>query len=709
MTKIIPIKDLRDTKKIETLVQNANEPIMITKNGYSNMVIMSDRVYETIKDNSLAIDRNTVSCFNDNFVNSLHNPAKHYGFVKVATATFEGSVADVQYNFNQIVNLLNEAEQKDVDVLVFPELCLTGYTCSDLFYQVSLLTKVNDALIALLDVSKKHRSFFVVGAPICKDNRLYNVAVVYHGGEILGVVAKTHLPMYREFYEGRQFSPSPDATEKIFIGEKAYPFGNKLLFVNRYYPDLKIGIEICEDLWVSNPPSTNLALNGATLLLNLSASNEVVGKADYRRLLVSSTSARLNASYVYCSSAYGESTTDLVYGGHSLVASNGHIIGEKAPFDIGLLAIEVDIECLINERRQNTNYQSPIEKCLQIPFDLPLKTPDLRGKIAKNPFVLSNFDEGIVRYREIIKMQSYGLLKRFKTVKAKKLIIGLSGGLDSTLAFLIALETLHLLNLPSTDLLAISLPSFGTSKRTYANSEKLAKKMNVDYREINISKTIESHFKDIDHDLNNHNACYENAQARERTQVLLDIANDENALMVGTGDLSELCLGWCTYNGDHMSNYGVNASLPKTAIREIVRLYAFDHLDVKDVLLDIVNTPISPELLPPKEGEIAQKTEDSVGPYELHDFFIYYFLKEHYSMKKILYLANVAFKDKYDEETIKKWLKVFIKRFFTSQFKRSCAVDGVKISEISLSPRTDLKMSSDTSFETFLQSIEKNL
>lgn len=701
MSKIIPIRDLRDTKKIETLVQNANEPIMITKNGYSNMVIMSDRVYDTIKDKSLAIDKNTVSCFNDNFVNSLNNPAKHYGFVKVATATFEGSVADVQYNFNQIVNLLNEADQKDVDVLVFPELCLTGYTCSDLFYQASLLTKVNDALIALLDVSKKHRSFFVVGAPICKDNRLYNVAVVYHGGEILGVVAKTHLPMYREFYEGRQFSPSPDATEKIFIGDKAYPFGNKLLFVNRYYPDLKIGIEICEDLWVSNPPSTNLALNGATLLLNLSASNEVVGKADYRRLLVSSASARLNASYVYCSSAYGESTTDLVYGGHSLIASNGHIIGEKAPFDIGLLAIEVDIERLINERRQNTSYQSPIGKCLQIPFDLPLKTPDLRGKIAKNPFVLSNFDEGIVRYREIIKMQAYGLLKRFKTVKAKKLIVGLSGGLDSTLAFLIALETLHLLKLPTTDLLAISLPSFGTSNRTFENSKLLATLAGAEYLEINISNTLLSHFKDINHDINSLNAAFENAQARERTQVLLDIANDINGLMVGTGDLSELCLGWTTYGGDHMSNYGVNASIPKTLVKELVHTYAFDHPNLKSVLEDIIDTPISPELLPPSKGEISQKTEDSIGPYELHDFFIYYFLRHHFSVDKIYFLAINAFADIYNKHTIAKWLKVFVKRFFNNQFKRSCLPDGVKVGSVSISPRGDFRMPSDASFADF--------
>lgn len=701
MSKIIPIRDLRDTKKIETLVQNANEPIMITKNGYSNMVIMSDRVYEAIKENIISIDKNITPCFNDNSINVLNNAERHYGFVKVATATFEGAVADVKSNFNHMLNLINEAEQNSVDILVFPELCLTGYTCSDLFYQSALLAKVNDALLALLDVSKKHRSFFVVGAPICKDNRLYNVAVVYHRGEILGVVAKTHLPMYREFYERRQFSPSPDAIEKIIIGDKTYPFGNKLLFVNRYYPDLKIGIEICEDLWVSNPPSTNLALNGATLLLNLSASNEVVGKADYRRLLVSSTSARLNASYVYCSSAYGESTTDLVYGGHSLIASNGHIIAEKAPFDIGLLATEIDIERLINERRQNTSYQSAIEKCLQIPFDLPLKTPDLRGKIAKNPFVLSNFDEGIIRYREIIKMQSYGLLKRFKTVKAKKLIVGLSGGLDSTLAFLIALETLRLLNLPSTDLLAISLPSFGTSNRTFENSKLLATLAGAEYREINISNTLVSHFKDINHDINNLNAAFENAQARERTQVLLDMANDINGLMVGTGDLSELCLGWTTYGGDHMSNYGVNSSIPKTLVKELVRTYAFDHPKLKSVLEDIIDTPISPELLPPSEGKISQKTEDSIGPYELHDFFIYYFLRHHFSTDKIYFLAVNAFVDIYDKKIIAKWLKVFIKRFFNNQFKRSCLPDGVKVGSVSISPRGDYRMPSDASFADF--------
>ena len=702
--KIIPIKDLRDTKKIIELTHHSS-PVFITKNGYEDLVILTHEDYQQLlKNHNVDLEKNKLSI--NNKINYLPNPNEHYGFVKVGAANFLGDVANVEHNYQEIIRLIHEANKHQIQILVFPELSLTSYSSNDMFFQDTLYQENLKYLLKLKEFSKAYNMFIAVGACLRKDNCLYNVAVIYFQGEILGVVPKSNISNS----EKRYFKNPPLSNDEILIGEDTYPFGNKLIFVNQYDLDLKIAITFSNDLFSNLSPSQFYAQVGATIILNLSAVGEVVGETQLRREIIKTLSFKEKSAYIYCSASYGESTTDNLFSGHCLISENGQILNENELFSHGLIYSDIDLQSLINARKDMIfEKNNSLDEYLYIPFKMEINKAGLDRKIAQNPFILPLFKDGKNNYQTIIKMQAYSLLKRFKSARASKLIVGLSGGLDSTLAFLVSLETLKLLNLDNQHLIAISLPSFGTSKRTYANSEKLAKKMNVDYREINISKTIESHFKDIDHDLNNHNACYENAQARERTQVLLDIANDENALMVGTGDLSELCLGWCTYNGDHMSNYGVNASLPKTAIREIVRLYAFDHLDVKDVLLDIVNTPISPELLPPKEGEIAQKTEDSVGPYELHDFFIYYFLKEHYSMKKILYLANVAFKDKYDEETIKKWLKVFIKRFFTSQFKRSCAVDGVKISEISLSPRTDLKMSSDTSFETFLQSIEKNL
>ena len=527
-----------------------------------------------------------------------------------------------------------------------------------------------------------------------------------NNGHILGVVAKKFLPNYKEFYEARQFSSWDMENDYISLGDDNVLIGNKMIFSCVDYSDLKIGVEICEDMWVSNSPNINLCLNGATLMLNLSASNEIVGKEEYRKNLIMMTSAKNICGYIYCSSGDSESTTDLVYSGAKYIYENGTLLSSSRLFEDGLVVSEIDIDKLTNERRKTTTFDNNDDNYDVIPFSLDLKEPTLTRHISKNPFVLEDFNKGLERYRLIIEMQARGLKKRMVATNTKKLVVGLSGGLDSTLALLVAYRTFEILHYDFKDLYAITLPCFGTSKRTYNNALSLSDKLGLTFKEINICDTVKSHFKDIEHDENIHNAAYENAQARERTQVLLDYANDINALMVGTGDLSELCLGWTTYNGDHMSSYGVNASIPKTLVKELVKCFAFDHPIVKDVLFDIIDTPISPELLPPVDGVISQKTEDKVGPYELQDFFIYHFLRNNFSVEKIFYLATIAYKNVYTKSDIKKWLHLFIYRFFTNQFKRSVLPDGVKVGSVSISPRGDFRMPSDSSYQSFIKRVD---
>ncbi len=704
MPKIKPIKDLRNTIDISKECHESNEPIFITKNGYQDMVIMSDEYYESIinkHDNNI----------NKEYISApkRYNPKEMsdcFGYVKCASTTINTKVGDVEHNLNEIIKNLELAYKENVKILVFPELTLTGYSCRDLFYSNSLQEQTLKAIKKLKTISKKYPLLFFVGAPIFKNNGIYNCALAFYNGEILGVSAKTHLPTYNEFYESRQFIPSPKYYDTITINGEELPFGNKLLYKDERYPSLIIGCEICEDVWVPNNPSLDMSLTGATLIVNLSASNEIVGKSNYRESLISSTSAREICGYVYCSAGEGESTTDVVYSGHNIIAENGRIIAQSELFKNSMTIGVIDINKLCNDRRRMSTFKErQDDRFALIGFDMPLDN-NVNLDISPNPFLVSDEVKAKKRYRNIIKMQASGLKSRFIAAHSKTLVLGLSGGLDSTLALLVAKECMSQLNMDPKNVIAITLPAFGTSSRTHDNALKLADALGVTFKEINVKESVLLHLKDIQHDVDNHNTTYENAQARERTQVLMDYANDVNGLMVGTGDLSELCLGWTTYNGDHMSMYGVNASIPKTLVQALVRTYADDHIEAKEVLYDILDTPISPELLPLKNGEIEQKTEDKVGPYELVDFFIYYYLRRNFSLKKIVFLAKQAYKDKYDEEAIKKWLRVFIKRFYASQFKRSCLPDGVKIGSVSISPRGDLRMPSDASCESLLKELD---
>ncbi|MGM9874190.1 MAG: NAD(+) synthase [Bacilli bacterium] len=702
--KIIPIKDLRNTQEISKLCAESFEPVFISKNGYNNLVIMSDKYYENL------LKRNNNRCHEK--IKSEIKPILKYkqydgfGFVRVASINFKLKVGDVYYNLEQIKEKLIEANKLNIKIAVFPELALTGYTCSDLFFNRTLLNQVEDALVNLKEFSKNLDMLFFVGAPISKDYSIFNTAVAFNRGEIIGVNAKKYLPNYNEFYEARQFKPCPENNSTITIKDKSYIFGNRILYSCLDYIDLKVGVDICEDLWVNDSFNTELAMNGASVIVNLSASNEIVGKEQYRKDLVKITSARNICGYIYCSSGEDESTTDLIYSGAKLIYENGSLINEGQLFSNGILYTEIDIEKLMNERRRMTTFVYKQTNLDIIPFSIQLNNVELSRNYSQNPFILQDFELGKERYRKIIEMQARGLKKRLEACNIKKVVVGLSGGLDSTLALLVCYRCFEIMGYDYKDITAITLPCFGTSERTYNNALKLSSSLGLSFKEINICDSVLSHFKDINHDVNNHNTTYENAQARERTQVLLDYANDINALMVGTGDLSELCLGWTTYNGDHMSSYGVNASIPKTLVKELVKTFAYDYEIVKDILLDIIDTPISPELLPPVDGEISQKTEDKIGPYELHDFFIYHFLRNNFSCKKIFFLAAYTYKGKYTKEDIKKYLTLFIKRFFQNQFKRSVLPDGVKVGTVSISPRGDFRMPSDASYSSFLKEID---
>lgn len=627
-----------------------------------------------------------------------------HGFLKVACATPKIKVADCTYNVNEMINIAKEANDKHVKVLVFPELCITSYTCADMFFSNVLLDGAHNALKKYIDETKSFDMLSIVGLPICCDSKIYNCAAVTKGGELLGVVAKSNLPTYGEFYEGRYFVPCPDENISFSFDGKEVPFGRNILFSCRTMPLLKLGIEICEDIWVNTPPSNMLSIAGATLLANLSASNEVVAKDQYRRTLVSSQSAKTVSAYIYANCGEGESSTDVVYSAHSIIAENGSVISERLPFSFSedkLLCAEVDLEKISLERRRRNTVTANADKNIAcVSFDLEVEETSITREIDPTPFIEKDADALRRNINTVRSIQAHGLKQRMETANATKCVIGISGGLDSTLALLSTVHTFKLMNKSPRDIIAVTMPCFATSERTKNNAHALAEKLGVDFREIDICESVSLHLKNIGHAQDLYDTVYENAQARERSQILMDIANGEDALVVGTGDLSELALGFTTYGGDHMSMYSLNSGIPKTLIPHILSLYAEENCDIASIIADIIGTPISPELVP------KQITEDIIGPYELHDFYLYNMLSYHYSPAKLYRLAQIAFGDKYGSDVLLACLKIFVKRFFSQQFKRSCMPDGPKVFGISLSPRGDWKMPSDVSSEEWLRLIE---
>ncbi len=632
----------------------------------------------------------------------------NHGFIKVGAATPAIRVADCDHNAQQIILTMQDAAQKGVRLLVLPELCVTGYTCGDLFLQRTLLNGAVNALESIVKASAGLNLLTIVGAPLEHEGKLFNCAVVIYNGTLLGVVPKTNLPNYSEFYELRHFSTPEAHGDTIFILGQEVPFGGKLLFTCSQLPEFCVGVEICEDVWVPAPPSLALALAGATVFANLSASDETIGKDSYRRSLITGQSARLVCGYIYADAGEGESSTDMVFAGHNLIAENGVLLGESRLFQNGLLVSELDVGRLSGDRRRLTSFPFADGGCKRVFFSMPLEETALTRPVERQPFVPSSAYDRNSRAETILSMQSQGLKTRLAHSKSKTVVLGISGGLDSSLALLVAVRAMDMLGRPHSDVVAVTMPCFGTTRRTRGNAELLCEALGVSFRCVDITASVKQHFADIGHDINNHDVVFENGQARVRTLVLMDLANQTGGIVLGTGDLSELALGWATYNGDHMSMYGVNASVPKTLIRHIVR-YAADTAQeerLKRVLYDILDTPVSPELLPAKDGEIAQKTEQLVGPYELHDFFLYYMVRFGFSPSKIFRLAAYAFNGAYGRETILKWLRVFYQRFFAQQFKRSCLPDGPKIGSVTLSPRSDWRMPSDACAALWLKELD---
>ena len=637
----------------------------------------------------------------------------NYGFVKVAAAVPRVKVADCKFNSERLEGLITIAEGKGVQILTFPEMCITGYTCGDLFAQQLLLEQAEMALIQILNSTRQLDIISILGMPVVVNSTVINAAVVIQKGKILGVVPKTYLPNYKEFYEQRWFTSALQVSENsVRLCGQIVPMGNNLLFETA---ETTFGIEICEDLWATVPPSSSLALQGAEIIFNLSADDEGIGKHNYLCSLISQQSARCISGYVFSSSGFGESTTDVVFAGNGLIYENGYLLARSERFcmEEQLIINEIDVECIRAERRVNTTFAAnkancPGKEAVRISTEfVNSKDLNLTRTFNPHPFVPQG-NELNSRCEEIFSIQIAGLAQRLLHTGAKTAVIGISGGLDSTLALLVCVKTFDKLGLSRKDILGITMPGFGTTDRTYHNAIDLMNSLGVSIREISIREACIQHFKDIGHDLNIHDVTYENSQARERTQILMDIANQTWGMVIGTGDLSELALGWATYNGDHMSMYGVNAGIPKTLVKHLVQWVAENGMDEtsKATLLDIVDTPISPELIPADEnGEIKQKTEDLVGPYELHDFFLYYFLRFGFRPSKIYFLAQTAFSGVYDDETIKKWLQTFFRRFFNQQFKRSCLPDGPKVGSISISPRGDWRMPSDASSAAWLKKI----
>ena len=639
---------------------------------------------------------------------------KEYGFVRIGALVPELKVADVMYNSEQLIKEIRKASSSDINILVTPELSLTGYTCADLFHQNILIKESEDGLRKVIEETKDLDIVSIIGLPIKHENKLYNVAVVIQSGEILGVVPKCYIPNYSEFYEQRWFRSGFDIkNNEINLCGRIVPINRNLLFRDRENKDICFGIEIGEDLWSPNPPSTNLALGGATIIFNPSSSNEIVGRCEYRKNLVKNQSARTISCYCYTSSGVNESSTDLVFSGHAVIVENGSILKENKRFEFSsnIIYTDVDVEKLVNQRMRNNSYYSynNSDEYMVVDMDINVRFKTLERDYKEYPFIPSDMESKNSRYREILEIQACGLAKRLKSTNINKTVIGISGGLDSTLAYLVTIEAYKKLGLPLSNIIGVTMPGFGTTNKTYHNACDLILETGATLREVSIRDACLQHFKDIGISEDDRSVTYENSQARERTQILMDIANKEEALVVGTGDLSELALGWCTYNGDHMSMYAVNSSIPKTLVRNLVS-WKCEQINgkLKDVLKSILDTPISPELLPPdKYGQIKQETETNIGPYVLHDFFLYHFFRTGASPEKIFELAVHTFKGKFDREEIKKWELVFFKRFFTQQFKRSCLPDGPKVGTISLSPRGDFKMPSDASSNVWLTRIKK--
>ena len=631
------------------------------------------------------------------------------GFVKVAAATPDIRVADVEFNTQNIINAMEEAQKNGAKILVFPELCVTGYTCSDLFDHSVLLKASRKALLEIAENTNDKDMLVFIGAPLEVNGKLYNVAAAMNQGEIIGFTTKTFLPNYGEFYEMRQFTPGPQTVREITFEGKKIPFGPQILFQAEGMEELVVAAEICEDVWSPVPPSIQAALEGATVIVNCSASDETIGKDTYRRALISGQSARLISGYIYANAGEGESTTDLVFGGHNIIAENGTVLKESSRYVNEIIYSELDLQRITGERRKNTTFQPLDEETLvRVPFTVEETKTFLTRTFPKKPFVPSDEQTRAQRCEEILTIQAMGLKKRLAHTNARTAVVGISGGLDSTLALLVTARAFDMLGRDKKDIIAVTMPCFGTTDRTYQNACEMSKKVGATLIEVPIADAVNIHFRDIGHDPEDHSVTYENCQARERTQVLMDIANKTWGMVIGTGDLSELALGWATYNGDHMSMYGVNASVPKTLVRHLVKYAADDTKDeaLKNVLYDVLDTPVSPELLPPKDGDIAQKTEDLVGPYELHDFFLYFMLRFGYEPSKIFRIACMTFDGEYDKETIFKWLETFCRRFFSQQFKRSCLPDGPKVGTVALSPRGDWRMPSDACVAVWMRDLE---
>jgi len=633
-----------------------------------------------------------------------------HGFVKVAAVTPDIQVANVDFNTEQICKMIDETVGNGAKVVVFPELCITGYTCQDLFTHDVILDASREALLKIAKHTEDKDALIFVGLPFAVDGELYNVAAALNYGKILGLTTKTFLPNYGEFYEMRQFYAGPDYMRYINFNGKSVPFGPQLIYEANQMEELVVSAEICEDVWSVIPPSIAAAREGATIIVNCSASDETVGKDTYRKALIEGQSARLICGYIYANAGEGESTTDLVFGGHNIIAENGSTLAESKRFENGAIYSEFDLKRILSERRKNTTFRTSKDRMLmRIPFDIEVEETKLTRYITSRPFVPGNMAEREKRCEEILTIQAMGLKKRLAHTHAKSAVVGISGGLDSTLALLVTAKAFDALGMDRSGIVAVTMPCFGTTDRTYQNACKMSLKLGATLREIRIGDSVLQHFKDIGHDPEDHSVTFENGQARERTQVLMDIANQAGGMVIGTGDMSELALGWATYNGDHMSMYGVNASVPKTLVRHLVHYYAdtCEDQELKEVLYDVLDTPVSPELLPPKDGVIAQITEDLVGPYELHDFYLYNFLRFGYAPEKIYRLAKYAFQGEYDDAVIYKWLRTFCWRFFSQQFKRSCLPDGPKVGTVALSPRGDWRMPSDACVAAWMKDLEK--